>query len=51
MEFLKSDRDSYRLLNISEKMARIIYSRLKSFVLEESQNRSLKPFGFGIEGE
>ncbi|BCS83736.1 hypothetical protein QLL95_gp0387 [Cotonvirus japonicus] len=47
MEFLSQDRDSKRLLNIDNQMAKIIFNRIKSIDF----GTNLQPFGFGAEGQ
>lgn len=49
-EFLEKDRQSERFLNINDNMANIIYHRISKIVHMENNQKSLTPYGFGIEG-
>ena len=51
MEYLPTERDSKRLLNMNNEMTEIIYERIKIYVEKEHEKLNLKPFGFGVEGK
>ena len=50
MEYLETDRKAERLLNMNDKMAKVLFNRLQHIVDAECKNKCLKPYGFGIEG-
>ena len=49
-EYLKSQRDSKRILNMNKNLADIIYERIKKYIEKETDNKKLQPFGFGVNG-
>ena len=51
IEYLETDRNAERILNINEKMAEHIYYKIKHIIEEEHSRKNLKPFGFGVEGQ
>lgn len=51
MEYLPTQRQSERILNLEQNMARVIYARIEHIIRDEHYKKHLKPFGFGIDGE
>lgn len=49
-EYLTKERDSHRVLCKNDKLATIIYDRIKNYIPNSYNNKSLIPCGFGIEG-
>ena len=49
-EYLQTDRQAERILNMNKNMAEIIYGRIKDIVEDECNQIKLKPYGFGTDG-
>lgn len=51
MEYLETERQSERFLNINDEMANVLYQRIQKEIENEHSKWNLKPYGFGTDGE